>query len=125
MSSSFNGSDGYKISIPSNASVSWSLVSQSAKTQDLKIIDPSGTKIVDTSVLSLDLANASLGSFMSGGGGQFKVKLPADTMVMVDSATINNGRTVVSESYLFAGEDATDNDYNDAFAVVTWYAKNG
>ncbi len=125
MSQQFSGTDGMTISIPSNTVVSWSLVSQSAKQQTLQIKDPSGKVIVNTAVLSTSLSNTSSGSFPVSSAGNYRIYFPADPKVLYDTATINNGRTVVSESYLYGGEDGTDNDFNDSFAVLTWFGKTG
>ncbi len=125
MSEQFSGPQGKIINIPNQASVFWSLASQSAGIQRLQIRDPSGNVIVDTSVLSTSLSNTSTGTFMTGNGGNYTVIFPSDQTVMYDSASINTGRTIVSETSLFAAEDSTDNDYNDAFVTLTWFGKNG
>lgn len=125
MSQQFAGPTGLTVNIPGSTVVSWSLVSQSAATQSMQIKDPSGKVIVNTSVLSTNLSNTSSGSFPVSSGGNYTILLPSDKQVIYDSSTLNNGRTVISESYLFGGEDATDNDFNDAFAVLTWFGKTG
>lgn len=125
MSQQFAGPTGLTIDVPASTVVSWSLVSQSAVPQAMLIKDPSGKVIVNTSVLSTNLSNTSSGSFPVSSGGTYTVLFPADKLVIYDSSTLNNGRAVISESYLFGGEDATDKDFNDAFAVLTWFGKTG
>ena len=125
MSESFNGPAGHQFSFPDNTKVSWSVVSQSAGVQQMQVLDPNGHVIVDTSVLSTTMENVSSGQFNVGGGGTYTVKFPTDHSVMYDTATINTGRETVSETILFAGEDGTDNDYNDVFATMTWFARLG
>lgn len=124
MSQQFDGSTGLKITLPSNTVVSWSLVSQSAASQTMQIKDPKGALIVNTTVLSRNLSNTSTGTFPVSTEGTYTVIFPG-RKVLYDTATLNNGRTVISESNLFGAEDGTDNDYNDAFAVLTWYGMTG
>ncbi|MEJ2045981.1 MAG: fucose-binding lectin II [Reinekea sp.] len=127
--SEFSGQEGYTIEIPGGVVVSWSIVSQSAGAQSLKVLDPTNDTIVDTAVKSRDLSNTSSGSFFVSGSNSeiynYVVVMSSDHTVKVDEAVINAGTQVITKTYLFAGEDGSDNDYNDAFVTLTWYSKSG
>jgi len=118
----FQGSKGYPIDIEKGKVVSYSLVSQSAGPQKMTI-KRGNTVVVETSVKSTNLSNTSTGSFTSQ-GGTYNVYFSAHD-IRVDEAVINAGDFVVTKTYLFAGEDSTDRDYQDTFATISWFRSAG
>ncbi|WP_299004250.1 hypothetical protein [uncultured Shewanella sp.] len=106
--------------------VSWYIVSQTAGNPGLQITSPSGDVLVKTSVFSTDLSNKSIGDFTAPETGWYTFTFTNMNQVARDQATITNmwGETV-SQTFQFAGEDWTDGDYNDIFAVISWFKTKG
>jgi hypothetical protein len=98
--------------------VSYTFVSQSAGVETLEIIDSAQNVVVQTSVKSTNLSNESIGNFEVGDNPNYTVKISSCKDVKKQESNIV-GQDVVTKSFLFAGEDSTDNDYNDAFCVIT------
>jgi hypothetical protein len=121
----FAGSAGKHILIPCKALVTWSLCSQAANPQTMIIRGPAGDTIVDTTVFALDASNESIGRFSVPGEGSFLVLFPADRIVLHGHETMLTLRGVIAQTHIFAGEDGNDGDFQDAFAVITWFRRVG
>ncbi len=127
MSNRFDPKSGIAIEIPAGKPVSYTLVSQAAKTQKLQIKDPHGQVIVDASVRGMHLQGAAIGHFVTDAKGNYVVLLPEAAACKGLSCTVplTSASQVISETLLIAVEDLEkgDNDYNDAFVTITWFTK--
>ncbi|WP_298773130.1 hypothetical protein [uncultured Shewanella sp.] len=116
----------FKVPIVEGRAVSWYITSQTAGNPGIKIISPDGELMAKTTVYSKDLNNKSSGDFIAPTTERYTVIFSDMVEVVSDTATITSdwGDTV-SQTFQFAGEDWTDNDYNDIFAAITWFTKKG
>ncbi|MCL1124854.1 hypothetical protein [Shewanella surugensis] len=116
----------FEIPIVEGRAVSWYITSQTAGNPGIEIVSPEGDLIAKTTVYSRELNNKSIGDFIAPSTGRYTVIFSNMNEVLTDTATITNDwGTTVSQTFQFAGEDSSDYDYNDIFAVITWFDKKG
>ena len=116
----------FSIELFKGTAVSWYIVSQTSNTPGMKITSAStGQLLVDTKVFSRDLSNRSTGDFIVPEYGMYTVVFSNINQARFQQATITAGTDIASQVYQFAGEDGSDNDFNDIYAAITWYKRKG
>jgi hypothetical protein len=119
------------ISLPDGKPVSCTLVVQSSLEQTFTIRDKDNNTIVTMSGSGGIGGPKFIGeqSFVAKGDANpytVEIKTPSGPEgVLVAEAATAWGATIYARTWTFASEDATDNDFNDSFATVTWFRKSG
>lgn len=110
--------------------VSWYITSQAAGNPGLIIRYKDDREVwqevVKTTVHSTDLSNKSFGDFVIDQKRKYELIFTGMVELTGDEANIaNSDRDTVSSVFQFAGEDGSDGDFNDIYASVTWFKKQG
>lgn len=121
---------------PSNTTIYVTALANASYTQTVTITPPSGQPAVFTGSGegNVPLAVTTQG-FLNRGSGQYNFKTGGSTSTYKVQIASNNGPESVQFSactsawtsgatanvLMVVGEDAVDNDYNDAVTLFTWY----
>lgn len=110
--------------------VSWYITSQAAGNPGLIIrFKDDGDvwqEVVKTTVHSTDLSSKSFGDFIIDKKRTYELIFTDVIEVAIDKAFIaNTDADTVSKTMQVAGEDGMDGDFNDIYASVTWFKKQG
>ncbi len=117
-----------QITLAANKQICWYLTAQADRIQSVKISSSTKGVVLDTSLLSKNLSNFSVGSFQTGARDEdYTITFGSATDVRDARAIITNPAATVNNvvAYVFAIEDGDDRDYNDLYLSITQYAVAG
>ena len=122
---------------PPNSTIFVTALANAALTQTATITPPSGGAAVfsGSGENNTTMAVTSAGFLTTGGGGQprfttgatagtYKVQITSSSgteNVQFSAATSSWSSGATANVLMVVGEDATDQDFNDAVAMFTWY----
>jgi len=116
------------ISIPAGKAVIVNFATNASFSQSFSITNSSGVVECSGSGSGVGPAVQTSQVFTAELGGTYSVVIDgnssAEKVLTADCSAIDNG-VIYAQSYIFAGEDSTDDDYNDTFLSISWFQFNG
>jgi mannose-binding lectin len=106
----------------------WSAFTQTIGNINIRITDSNGNPVVDQSGTGTGATVLGSGNFTTDPNGNtvyITCNGGGNVTVLYSNTTLTYKGNVISESLVFAGEDGSDNDFNDVCLTITWFSKQG
>ncbi len=117
-----DGSKGIDVILPANTQCLWTIGTQTGGTWTVNVKDADGT-VLFTQTMGGNQLIPQTGVFNTNSNSNYTITLTSNVLnkVLYGNYPVNMANTVYSDTWIFIGEDSTDNDYNDVYFSLTWF----